>query len=197
MSLRVIDAASHQGDMAQKNMDFDALIVKATEGCSYINPYCDSEFQEAMSLGKKLGVYHFARNAEGNSAEAEAEFFISNTLGYIKKAIPILDWEAMALWQWTSVGRLNGHNGNLDCSIFYGDSETWDKYVGSQETQEETDTTPQADKYKVGDHVIFSTCYKSSSDPNSAAIPAAAMLQNHGIITYIQVYRKVQKIRIY
>ena len=27
MSLRVIDAASYQGNMPQKNMDFDALIV--------------------------------------------------------------------------------------------------------------------------------------------------------------------------
>ena len=52
MSLRVIDAASYQGNMPQKNMDFDDLIVKATEGCSYINPYCDSEAQEALSLGK-------------------------------------------------------------------------------------------------------------------------------------------------
>lgn len=52
MSLRVIDAASYQGNMPQKNMDFDALIVRATEGCSYINPYCDSEAQEALSLGK-------------------------------------------------------------------------------------------------------------------------------------------------
>ena len=87
---------------------------------------------------------------------------------------------------WTGYKKIQNAATHLDCSIFYGDSETWDKYVGSQETQEETDTTPQADKYKVEDHVIFSTCYKSSSDPNSAAIPAASMLQNHGIITYIQ-----------
>lgn len=44
-TLRVIDAASHQGNMNQKAMDFDALIVKATEGTGYINPYCDSEFR--------------------------------------------------------------------------------------------------------------------------------------------------------
>lgn len=206
-TLRVIDAASHQGNMNQKAMDFDALIVKATEGVSYVNPYCDGEFQEALSLGKKLGVYHFARNTK-NSADAEANFFINNTKGYIGKAIPVLDWEdsntsdvawalrwlqlvekaygckpmiymsesvvnahdwsavangnyglwcakyrdnipdynwdmasagskpsvkywkVMALWQWTSVGRLNGHSGNLDCSIFYGDGAAWDKYVG-------------------------------------------------------------------
>lgn len=206
--LRVIDAASYQGDMNQGEMDFDALIVKATEGVNYVNPYCDSEFQEAYSLEKKMGVYHFARNTK-NSAQAEAEFFIKNTQGYIGKAIPVLDWEdsdtsniswaltwlklvekaygckpllytsesvvnaydwspvanadygiwcakyadyipdynfnmagagpapsikwwkTMALWQWTSVGRIDGHNGNLDCSIFYGDSDAWDKYVGT------------------------------------------------------------------
>lgn len=206
-TLRVIDAASHQGNMNQSAMDFDALIVKATEGTSYVNPYCDGEFQEALSLGKKLGVYHFARNTK-NSADAEANFFIQNTKGYVGKAIPVLDWEdsdtsnvawalrwlqlveqaygckpliymsetvvnahnwssvvagdyglwvakyrdyipdynwnmasagtspsvkwwpVIALWQWTSVGRLNGLNGNLDCSIFYGDGATWDKYVG-------------------------------------------------------------------
>ena len=208
MSLRVIDAASHQGDMKQSAMDFDALIVKATEGTTYVNPFCDGEFQEALKLGKKLGVYHFARNANGNTPEAEAKFFVENTRGYIGKAIPVLDWEdkdtsnvawalkwlqevekaygckpmlytsesvvnaydwsavaagdyglwcakyrdyipdynwdmagagpapsikwwkTMALWQWTSAGRLNGHDGNLDCSIFYGDAADWDKYVG-------------------------------------------------------------------
>lgn len=206
-TLRVIDAASWQGDMNQGAMDFDALIVKATEGVGYVNPYCDGEFQEAYKLGKCLGVYHFARNTK-NSAEAEANFFINNTKGYIGKAIPVLDWEdsdtsnvswalkwlqlvekaygckpliymsesvvnahnwspvananyglwcakyrdnipdynwdmasagpapsvkywsVIALWQWTSVGRLNGHSGNLDCSVFYGDRAAWNKYVG-------------------------------------------------------------------
>ena len=34
------------------------------------------------------------------------------------------------MWQWTSSGRLNGYNGNLDCDVFYGDQSTWDAYVG-------------------------------------------------------------------
>lgn len=219
-TLRVIDAASHQGNMNQAAMDFDALIVKATEGTGYINPYCDSEFQEAYKLGKKLGVYHFARNTL-NSAEAEANYFIKHTKGYVGKAIPVLDWEdkdtsnvawalkwlqlvekaygckpliymseavvnkynwssvvkgnyglwvakyadyipdynfnmagagkapsvkwwgVIALWQWTSVGRLNGHSGNLDCSVFYGDRTTWDKYVGKTATSGSTTPTPK------------------------------------------------------
>ena len=98
-------------------------------------------------------------------------------------------WRTIALWQWTSVGRIDGYGGNLDCSIFYGDGNTWDKYVGIKENGGKVDAKPKTDqtyKYKVGDHVIFSTCYNSSSDLKNAAIPAADMLQNQGIITYIQ-----------
>lgn len=39
-------------------------------------------------------------------------------------------WKFYCMWQWTSSGRLNGYNGNLDCNVFYGDGTTWDAYVG-------------------------------------------------------------------
>lgn len=39
-------------------------------------------------------------------------------------------WKFYCMWQWTSSGRLNGYNGNLDCDVFYGDQSTWDAYVG-------------------------------------------------------------------
>ena len=39
-------------------------------------------------------------------------------------------WPGYAMWQWTSSGRLNGYNGNLDCNIFYGDGAAWDAYAG-------------------------------------------------------------------
>lgn len=41
-------------------------------------------------------------------------------------------------------------------------------------------------KHKVGDHVVFSTCYASSTDPISKAIQASNMVRNHGVITKIQ-----------
>ena len=31
------------------------------------------------------------------------------------------------MWQWTSSGRLNGYNGNLDCDVFYGTVNTWNE----------------------------------------------------------------------
>ena len=39
--------------------------------------------------------------------------------------------------------------------------------------------------YKLGDHVVFSTCYKSSTAPIEEHLTAAQMLRNHGVITRI------------
>ncbi len=208
MSLKGIDISNHQRGLDLSKIDCDFVIIKATEGKSYVDPSCDTFFQQALSLGKKLGVYHFANNSD-NTAQQEADWFIQNTRGYIGKAIPVLDWEdnitdnvpwalewlqrveeaygckpmiymsesvvnrhdwssvananygiwvakyrdnlpdynydmskagnmpsikywsTMALWQWTSTGRLNGWNGNLDLDVFYGDATAWDKYLGS------------------------------------------------------------------
>ena len=38
-------------------------------------------------------------------------------------------WSFYMMWQWTSVGRLNGYSGNLDLDVFYGDANQWDAYV--------------------------------------------------------------------
>lgn len=40
-------------------------------------------------------------------------------------------------------------------------------------------------KYKIGDHVFFSSCYKSSTDDVSKHIPVSQMSKNHGVITKI------------
>jgi GH25 family lysozyme M1 (1,4-beta-N-acetylmuramidase) len=42
-------------------------------------------------------------------------------------------WKFYAMWQWTSTGRLDGYNGNLDCDVFYGDKKAWNKYAGKTE----------------------------------------------------------------
>lgn len=87
-----IDIASYQESLDLSHISFDFAIVKATEGTGYINPSCDKHVQQALNLGKKLGFYHYAQNAN-NSAQAEADYFISNTKGYFGKGIPVLDWE--------------------------------------------------------------------------------------------------------
>ena len=34
-------------------------------------------------------------------------------------------WDTYVMWQWTSVGRLDGYGGNLDCDLFYGERAEW------------------------------------------------------------------------
>lgn len=203
--LKGIDISHWQKGIDLGAIDVDFVIIKATEGNGYTDDMCDTFYQKAKSLGKKLGVYHFARPDLGNSPEAEADWFVKETLGYHKEAMLILDWESgnlqdtvwarkwldrvysktgvrpviymsasvmrsanwgdvvagdyglwvanygtndgtaqesvfdryplkywdfYALWQYTSKGRLNGYNGNLDLNYFSGDGTAWDKYAG-------------------------------------------------------------------
>lgn len=72
---------------------YDFVICKATEGNGYTDPSCDKHYQRAKAQEKLLGVYHFARPDLGNTAEAEAEWFVSQIKGYIGEAILVLDWE--------------------------------------------------------------------------------------------------------
>lgn len=203
--LKGIDISHWQKGIDLGAIDVDFVIIKATEGNGYTDVMCDTFYQKAKSLGKKLGVYHFARPDLGNSPEEEADWFIKETLGYHKEAMLVLDWESgdltnvawakawldrvysktgvkpviymsasvmhsadwssvvnadyglwvanygtndgtaqesvfdryplkywsfYALWQYTSKGRLNGYNGNLDLNYFSGDGTAWDKYAG-------------------------------------------------------------------
>ena len=91
--LKGIDISHHQKGIDLGAIDVDFVICKATEGNGYTDEMCDTFYQKAKSLGKKLGIYHFARPDLGNSPEAEADWFIKETLGYHKEAILVLDWE--------------------------------------------------------------------------------------------------------
>lgn len=218
MVMRGIDISKWQSGIDLSAVNADFVIVKATEGIGYVDKSCDGFFQKALSLGKKLGFYHFARPT--NDPVREADFFYNNCRGYFGKGIPILDWESgntsnvmwakrwldrvyqlsgvkpviymsesvvnannwsavaaedyglwvakyrdnnpdynysmasagsrpkvkwwpfYCMWQWTSSGRLNGYNGNLDCNVFYGDAATWDKYVGKSTSTTKPQTKP-------------------------------------------------------
>lgn len=89
-----IDVSRWQPPEITDLVDYDFVIIKATEGTSYVSPYCDAQYQRAKKRGKKLGVYHFA---SGLDAVAEANFFVDNVQGYIGEAVLVLDWEANAV----------------------------------------------------------------------------------------------------
>ena len=49
--LRGIDISSHQGDIDLAPLAIDFVIIKATEGTGYVNPYCAPKVQQAKNLG--------------------------------------------------------------------------------------------------------------------------------------------------
>lgn len=203
-----IDISQWQRGMKLADVQSDFVIIKATEGVGFTDPQFKNFINQALVLGKRIGVYHFARPyAQAyNDPITEANWFYQVVQEYIGRVMLVLDWEAerkhdvawakkwldrvyelsgvkpvfysyescvnqydwssvakdydlwvaryldytpdynynMAaagplpkvkwwsrymMWQWTSSGRLNGWNGNLDCDIFYGDSQTWLAYV--------------------------------------------------------------------
>lgn len=69
-------------------------IVKATEGTGFTDNTADCTMTGLAQAGIRRAVYHFARPEYGNSPEAEADWFLSQTRGYVSQGVlPILDWE--------------------------------------------------------------------------------------------------------
>ena len=89
--MRGIDIASHQWDLDLSAIDTDFVIVKATQGNYYTNPYFKKHIEQGLALGKKMGIYHYAG---GCSALSEAKYFLAHIEDYIGKAILCLDWES-------------------------------------------------------------------------------------------------------
>lgn len=197
--MKGIDISHWQNGLDISKIDFDFVIIKATEGTRFLDPCCDSFYQKAKSMGKNLGVYHYAN---GTDYKEEADYFINRVKDYIGEAILVLDWEShgnlqwnkndrewienwcnyvyskthvmpviyiqksamdkiegltFPLWiaqyadnkptgyqetpwnegayacvmrQYSSCGRLQGYNSNLDLDKFYGDSSLWNRLAG-------------------------------------------------------------------
>lgn len=220
--LNFIDISSYQAtlNLVAVSSSIQGVIVKATEGTNYVNPYCDRHYQQAKKCNLLRGFYHFAG---ADKPEAEAEYFWNNCRNYFRDGIPILDWEGkqsvdwvnrfvrhlkdisgvwcwiyanpwrfnqggvepncarwvasypavshptfaqaanwdcpkadgnVVAWQFCSDGRLNGYTGNLDCSLYYGDKESWLKYAGANGNgstcnQDDKPVTLSGNGYKV------------------------------------------------
>lgn len=90
MAMNGIDISSHQSGINLSAVPCDFVIVKATQGLTYVNPDCNRAYQQARSLGKCLGLYHYAG---GNDPSSEADYFLRNISNYIGECILVLDWE--------------------------------------------------------------------------------------------------------
>ena len=87
MSMNGIDISSWQTGINLNAVPCDFVIVKATGGTGYVNPDYTRAMNQAMSAGKKVGVYHYAREKGcKGSAVAEADFFVKTVQSYIGKS---------------------------------------------------------------------------------------------------------------
>lgn len=91
MSLNGIDVSNWQKGINLAAVPADFVIMKVTEGTSYVSPDFDRQYQQAKGAGRLLGVYHYSN---GGNVQAEADWFLQNIQGYIGEAILVLDWEA-------------------------------------------------------------------------------------------------------
>lgn len=86
-----IDISRYQKGIDLAAVPCDFVIVKASQGSSsYVYPTFKEQITQAESLGKLLGVYHYASTG---GAIAEAEKFLKTVKNYIGKAILCFDWE--------------------------------------------------------------------------------------------------------
>lgn len=87
------------------------------------------------------------------------------------------------LWQFTDCLNICGRNfdGNESdkCPLWEGAPSP------APQQSEASAERPSGNAHGIGEDVVFSTCYTSSTAPNSEAIPAGNMLKNHGVITYV------------
>ena len=92
MMLYGIDISNWQSglDIAKLPSYLDFIIVKATEGTTFVDCYCNSFVQALKAGGKLWGFYHFAYFDE---PESEAQFFYDNCRNYFGDGIPVLDYE--------------------------------------------------------------------------------------------------------
>lgn len=109
--LRGIDVSANQPADVCATADYDFAIVKATGNpqydgngkqlrWDYVNPYAAEQAGDAMRRTGLVGFYFFTW---GRDAWTEADFFVERVreLGYIGKAMLVIDYEAQAL----SLGR--------------------------------------------------------------------------------------------
>lgn len=115
--LNFIDISSYQGNIDLSVLPIDGVIVKATEGISYVNPWCEPKVQSARLNNLAWGFYHYAKS---NDPIAEADYFIQNCDGYFGEGVPVLDWEENQSVDWVNAFVKRVHDVKGIWCVIYG-----------------------------------------------------------------------------
>lgn len=103
MAMNGIDISNWQKGIDLASVPCDFVIAKATQGTGYTSPDCVRQVEQAMSIGKKVGVYHYIG---GQGAVAEMDFFIDSIKNWVGKVMIVLDWESGENSAWGNIGYL-------------------------------------------------------------------------------------------
>lgn len=94
------DVSSYQPDYLAffeelKRQGCKAVVVKITEGTSYVNPKAKNQIANAKATGLKVHGYHFARFTNRDEAIWEGKYFAGEAkkLGLDAKSVMVLDFE--------------------------------------------------------------------------------------------------------
>ena len=85
-----IDIAGHQKGINLAAVPCDFVIIKATQGKSFVNPEFANQITQALFQNKYVGVYHYVNGA---GVEIEANHFIDVVKPYLGRVILAIDWE--------------------------------------------------------------------------------------------------------
>ncbi|KOT93807.1 muramidase [Streptomyces sp. NRRL F-5755] len=85
--LHGVDVSSHNPSYSATGLDF--VIIKATEGRSYINPHQEAQAAKARKAGCVVGFYHFLW--PGNIAD-QAKYFVEKCAS-VEGDLLAADWE--------------------------------------------------------------------------------------------------------
>lgn len=120
-------------------LDWEANAVK--KGVAYAKEFLDrlkelTGIKAMIYMSKSVcRKYDWSSVVSGDYGLWCAQYANNNPTGY--QSDPWTDskatgaWKSMAMYQYTSHGRLSGYNGNLDLDIFYGDRNAWNAYATS------------------------------------------------------------------
>lgn len=99
-TLNAIDISSHQTGLNLETIfarnPIHGVIVKATQGTSYVNPVCDPWVQWLIKNNKPWGFYHYMSGSQA-SAKAEAQYFYKHCVNYFGAGVPVCDLEGSAI----------------------------------------------------------------------------------------------------
>lgn len=154
MSVKGIDISSNNGryiNFAKIRLEgYRFVLIKATEGVHYQNPYASQHTREAKAAGLIPGAYGFTSPKSTNSGQAEADYFVeySRHCGLLEKHClrPCADIEATKLgkgrpsrrYDYGFIERVSRHLGPGTFNAFdgkpfiYTGSWFWDGILGAR-----------------------------------------------------------------